>query len=120
KMTKKNYQQLSESERQAIALGLQQKQSLSAIARALGRSKSTISRECERNAGAKGYTSKFAQQRSDRRRCFARPQPKLHRDGSLFKIVRDYLHQHWSPQQIARQLKKLHPQDKRKQVSHES
>ena len=43
-MTKKNYQQLSESERHAIALGLQQKQSLSAIARALGRSKSTISR----------------------------------------------------------------------------
>ena len=36
-MTKKNYQQLSESERHAIALGLQQKQSLSAIVRALGR-----------------------------------------------------------------------------------
>ena len=43
-MTKKNYQQLSESDRHAIALGLQQKQSLSAIARALGRSRSTISR----------------------------------------------------------------------------
>ena len=119
-MTKKNYQQLSESERHAIALGLQQKQSLSAIARALGRSKSTISRECSRNAGAKGYVSKFAQQRSSRRRCFARPQPKLHRDGSLFKIVRDYLHQRWSPQQIAGQLKKLHPDNKRQQVSHES
>ena len=66
-MTTKKYQQMSESERHAIALGLQQKQSLSAIARALGRSKSTISRECERNAGAKGYTSKFAQQRYDRR-----------------------------------------------------
>ena len=119
-MTKKNYQQLSESERHAIALGLQQKQSLSAIARALGRSKSTISRECARNTGAKAYTSKFAQQRSDRRRCFARPQPKLHRDGPLFKIVGDYLRQHWSPQQIAGQLKKLHPDNKRKQVSHES
>ena len=119
-MTKKNYQHLSESERHAIALGLQQKQSLSAIARALGRSKSTISRECQRNAGAKAYTSRFAQQRSDRRRCFARPQPKLHRDGSLFKIVGDYLRQHWSPQQIAGQLKKLHPDNKRKQVSHES
>ncbi|ART52962.1 hypothetical protein CBP34_16605 [Acidovorax carolinensis] len=46
-MTKKNYQHLSQSERHAIALGLQQKQSLSAIARALGRCKSTISRECE-------------------------------------------------------------------------
>ena len=119
-MIKTNYQQLSESERQAIALGLQQKQSLSAIARALGRSKSTISRECQRNAGAKSYNSKLAQQRSSRRRRFARPQPKLHREGSLFKIVQGYLHQHWSPQQIAGQLKKLHPGDKRKQVSHES
>ncbi len=119
-MSKKNYQQLSQSERHAIALGLQQKQSLSAIARALGRSKSTISRECQRNAGGKGYNSKFAQQRSDKRRCFARPQPKLHRDGPLFKIVGDYLRQHWSPQQIAGQLKKLHPDNKRKQVSHES
>ena len=119
-MTQKNYQQLSQSERHAIALGLQQKQSLSAIARALGRSKSTISRECQRNAGGKGYNSKFAQQRSDKRRCFARPQPKLGRDGPLFKIVRDYLRQRWSPQQIAGQLKKLHPDHKRKQVSHES
>lgn len=99
-MTKQNYQQLSQSERHAIALGLQQKQSLSAIARALGRSKSTISRECSRNGGANGYVSKFAQQRSDRRRCFARPRPKLHRDGPLFCIVRDYLCLHWSPQQM--------------------
>ena len=35
-MTKKTYQQLNEAERHAIALGLQQKLSLSAIARALG------------------------------------------------------------------------------------
>ena len=56
-MTKKTYQQLSESERHAIALGLQQKQSLSSIALALGRSKSTISRECKRNAGGQGYVS---------------------------------------------------------------
>ena len=119
-MTKRNYQQLSQSERHAIALGLQQKQSLSAIARALGRSKSTISRECTRNGGGKGYVSKFAQQRSDRRRCFARPGPKLHRDGPLFSIVRDYLRLHWSPQQIAGQLKKLHPDNKRQHVSHES
>ena len=119
-MTKKNYQQLSESERQAIALGLQQKQSLSAIARALGRCKSTISRECQRNAGAKGYNSKYAQQRSSRRRYFARPQPKLHRDGALFKIVGEYLLQRWSPQQITAQLKKMYPDDKRQQASHES
>ena len=47
-MNKRVYEQLSESERQAIALGLQQGQSMRAIARALGRSASTISREIER------------------------------------------------------------------------
>ena len=72
-MSKRTYQQLSESERQAIALGLQQKQTISAIARALGRHKSTISREIERNAGGNGYISRFAQQRRDKRRIHSRP-----------------------------------------------
>ena len=119
-MTKQSYQQLSESERHAIALGLQQKQSVSAIARALGRDKSTISRECKRNAGGQGYTSKLAQQRSDRRRHFAQPRPKLHREGPLFPIIRDYLRLWWSPQQIANELLRLYPQDRRMQASHES
>lgn len=108
-MTKKNYQQLSESERHAIALGLQQRQSLSAIARALGRSKSTISRECTRNGGGNGYVSKFAQQRSDRRRRLARPSPKLHRNAALFSIGREYLRLHWSPQQHRGAVEKTAP-----------
>ena len=119
-MTKNTYEQLSEMERHAIALGLQQKQSLRAIARALGRSPSTISRECKRNAGGNGYTSKFAQQRSDRRRHFAKPRPKLHREGPLFPIVYAYLHRKWSPQQISNELLRLYPQDRRMQASHES
>lgn len=40
-MSKRTYEQITESERHAIALGLQQKQSLRAIARALGRSPSS-------------------------------------------------------------------------------
>lgn len=108
-MTKKNYQQLSESERHAIALELQQRQSLSAIARALGRSKSTISRECTRNGGGNGYVSKFAQQRSDRRSRLARPSPKLHRNAALFSIGREYLRLHWSPQQHRGAVEKTAP-----------
>ncbi len=44
-MSQRTYEQIQESERHAIALGLQQKLSVRAIARALGRSPSTISRE---------------------------------------------------------------------------
>ena len=119
-MTKQTYKQLSETDRQGIALGLQQKQSMRAIARALGRSPSTISREINRNAGGAGYASKFAQQRCSRRRIHARAQPKLHRDGALFPVVRDLLRLRWSPQQIAGELKSLYPNNRRLQVSHES
>ena len=112
--------QLSELERHAISLALQQGMSQRAIATALGRSPSTISRECRRNAGGSGYASNFAQQRCERRRRFSRPPPKLHREGALFGCVRRYLLQWWSPQQIARELKRLHPHDKTKHVSHES
>ena len=109
-----------ETERHAIALGLQQKQSIRAIARALGRSPSTISREIHRNAGGNGDVSRFAQQRWHKRRIHSRPQPKLHRQGALFARVCEYLRRHCSPQQIAGRLKKLHPADRRQQVSHES
>ena len=119
-MSKRTYEQITESERHAIALGLQQKQSIRAIAKALGRSPSTISREIRRNCGGNGYASRFAHQRCCRRRIFSRSQPKLHRKGSLLPQVFQYLRQHWSPQQIAGHLKKLHPEDRRQRVSHES
>ena len=119
-MNKRVYEQLSESERQAIALGLQQGQSMRAIARALGRSASTISREIERNSGGSGYSSKPAQQRCERNRRFARPAPKLHCGSALFERVCAWLRQRWSPQQIAGHLKALHPHDRSQRVSHES
>jgi IS30 family transposase len=119
-MTTTTYSQLSEQERYAIALSLQQGMSLRAISRALGRSPSTISRECQRNGGANGYVGRFAQNRCDRRRRFARPAPKLHRAGALFESVRSYLLQWWSPQQIACELRLLHPENKRLHVSHET
>ncbi len=90
-MNQKTYEQIQETERHAIALGLQQKLSIRAIARALGRSPSTISREIHRNGGGNGYASRFAHQRSCKRRIHSRPQPKLHRQGALFRFVCDHL-----------------------------
>jgi len=115
-MSTNNYSQLSEQERCAIALALQQGMSLRAISRALGRSPSTISRECQRNGGANAYVCRFAQQRCDRRRRNARPKPKLQREGELFKSVHAHLLQWWSPQQIARELRLLHPDNKPSRV----
>jgi len=66
-MSKRTYEQIKESERHAIALGLQQKQSIRAIARALGRSPSTISREIHRNAGGNGYAPMYRERALDER-----------------------------------------------------
>jgi IS30 family transposase len=69
----RKYQHLSYEERSTIALGLQQGMSVRAIARALGRSPSTISRERRRNAPAAAYSCKFAHQRYQRRRQYGPP-----------------------------------------------
>lgn len=50
----------------------------------------------------------------------AAPQPKLERQGALFKQVCEYLRLRWSPQQLAGQLKTPHPHNRSQRVSHES
>ena len=119
-MTKRAYKQLTESQRHAIALGLQQSLSIRAIARALGRSPSTICREIQRNSGGAGYSSGFAEQRCQRRRQHSRAAPKLHPHSRLFAQVFAMLRKLWSPQQIAQHLKAQQPDDRSQRVSHQS
>jgi IS30 family transposase len=118
--TQNNYQQIDYQERQTIALGLETGLSIRAIARMLNRAASTISREIERNAGGASYSCRYAQQRRTRRRCQARPAAKLVAGNALFKLITSWLHLHWSPQQIAAHLIKLHPTEAAKRVSHET
>ncbi|MDO8774717.1 MAG: IS30 family transposase [Burkholderiaceae bacterium] len=116
----KKYRHLSYEERIAIAIGQQQGLSVRAIARTLGRSPSTISRECRRNAPASPYSCIFAQQRYQRRRRFCRPRPKLGGDSPLFTLVCQLLRKRWSPQQIAAHLSKVHGSDRSQRLSHET
>ena len=116
----KKYRHLSYEERVAIAIGQQQGLSVRAIARTLGRSPSTISRACRRNAPASPYSCIFAQQRYQRRRRFCRPRPKLGRDAPLFTLVCQLLRKRWSPQQIAAHLSKVHGSDRSQRLSHET
>ena len=117
-MSKKTYEQIKRIGRHATTLGLQQKQSIRAIARALGRSPSTINREIHRNGGGNGYVSQFAHQRSCKRRIHSRPQPKLHRQGpcagscaTISALV---------AQQIAGHLKNSTPRQARESVTRAS
>jgi transposase, IS30 family len=116
----KSYEQLDYQERQSIAIGLEQGLSIRAIARILNRAPSSISREIARNAGGAGYSCTFAQQRCGRRRIHSRPAPKLAVGSPLFEQVRQCLRQHWSPQQIAGHLAKLHPDQAALSASHET
>jgi IS30 family transposase len=114
------YKQIDYQERETIALGIETGLSMRAIGRMLSRPPSAISREIKRNAPGDPYSCKLAQQRCVRRRRFARPSPKLVAGNALFDVITPLLHQHWSPQQIAAHLAKLHPSEPAKRASHET
>ena len=91
------------------------------IARAVGRSPGTISRELACNVGSDGsYASLPAQALSRSRRIQARPAAKLDHDHVLWGTVLTTLDWKWSPQQIAGALKRVWPDDPTMHISHES
>lgn len=114
------YKQIDYQERETIALGVEAGLSMRAIGRVLSRPPSAISREIKRNAPGDPYSCKLAQQRCVRRRRFSRPSPKLVAGNALFDVITPLLRLHWSPQQIAAHLAKLHPDEAAKRVSHET
>jgi IS30 family transposase len=116
----KSYQQLQPEDRVTLASLRQQKLGIRAIARVLGRSPSTISREIARNASHGPYGSVTAQRHCVQRRQHARPQPKLHADSVLFAVVQHFLKLRWSPEQIAMTLASIYPKGHELRVSHET
>ena len=70
------------------------------IAELMGRDRSTIYRELQRNRGQRGYRPKQAQRLADERRQACRRAHKLD-DPEVYQYVRDRLEMRWSPNQIA-------------------
>jgi IS30 family transposase len=92
-----------------------------AIARELGRPASTISREITRNShpGSGDYRPHAAQQRADQRR----PRPKtgtIAANPALRDLVQAMLDDRCSPEQIARRLRRDHPDRPELHVTHET
>jgi len=115
------YQQLQPEDRLTIASLMQQNCSVRSIARLLGRSASTISREVGRNACPAGiYSSQHAQHQCLQRRRCAQRLRKLHTDSILWHLVLHFLRLRWSPEQIALTLQRLYPKGHELRVSHES
>jgi len=115
------YQQLQPEDRITIASMRQQGSCMQAMARMLGRSASTISREFKRNTLPElPYASHTAQLSSQYRRHAARPAPKLDLQGVTWGVVLTLLDWRWSPQQIAGTLKRVFPDEPERHVSHET
>ena len=110
---------LSLWEREEISLAVRRGESLSVIARRLGRSPSTISREVNANGGRVHYRAWRAHGRAYERA--RRPKPtKLAACPRLAGQVVEWLEAWWSPEEIARRLLLEFPHDPMMRVSHET
>ena len=109
---------LTLDEREEIALGLRMEISLSAIARGLGRSPSTVTREVANNGGRDDYRIWPSHRRA--RECATRPKPAKLEEPVLCAKVTEWLEEFWSPKEIARRLVVDFPDDPSMRISHET
>ncbi len=106
-------------EREEISRGIAAHRSARSMARLLGHSPSTVSREIRRNGGYDRYRAALADEKAWSRarrpkRC------KLAHSPRLRQTVASKLRLNWSPEQIAGWLKRAHPEDESCRVSHET
>ena len=106
-------------EREEISRGIAAHRSARSMARLLGHSPSTVSREIRRNGGYDRYRAALADEKAWARarrpkRC------KLAHSPRLRQTVASKLRLNWSPEQIAGWLKRCHPEDEFCRVSHET
>lgn len=117
----KKYKRLTIEEREIISQMLSQGKSYQAISKMLNRNVSTISRE----------VSPFIKYRRDYRaylsqRCAEslagkhNDKRKIEKQTDLWKTVKEKLSLRWSPEQISNYLMEQNPNDKSRQLSHES
>lgn len=111
---------MSEEERAVVQIDIQDGKSMRSIARRLGRSPSTLSRELARQ-DVRAYSATEAGRDYRVRRLRSVRRRRLIEGSERFQFVRDHLVLYrWSPQQIAAKLRAKHPDDSSQRVSHET
>lgn len=115
------YQRFTVIEREEISRHIASGISLRKIADSIHRAPSSLSREISRTTvDPKYYRAVFAQQYSNKMRHKPRKNRKLVNNIRLRKIVLYYLAKNWSPEQIAKRLIMLYPDDMDMRISHET
>lgn len=110
---------LSLAEREEISRGIAACESARTIAARLGRSDSSISREISRNGGRGQYRASMADEHAWQ--LALRPKlTKLDADDELRAVVREKLHEDWSPEQISAWLRRTFSDDPKMRISHEA
>ena len=114
------YQRLTLIEREEISRQIASGYSMRSVAIYLNRNISTISREINRCVVApKYYRAIFAQQHCNKMRHKIRKR-KLDTNLRLREFVLYHLSKNWSPEQVAKRLILLYPNDMSMRISHES
>jgi len=115
------YHRLNLLEREEISRGLAQNKSYHEIADYLGRHVSAISREIKsKGLNRKTYRANYAHKKAKKISKKHNSQRKISSNPFLQQYVFEKLRLHWSPEQIANQLKTEYTDDMTKQVSHET
>jgi transposase, IS30 family len=99
-----NYTHLSSSDRRRFYTFREMKLSIKDIAKRLGKDRSTLYRELERNQEPEGYLPGTAQLKADER-AKERRQSKIEKDGYLRDYIVRSLKKGWSPEQISGRMK---------------
>lgn len=116
----KQYSHLSSEERAVLQIEIGNGASVRSIARHLGRSASTLSRELGRQQEPV-YRAAPAAQGYRKRRNMSVRRRKMVEGSAFFQSIRDDLVLYrWSPQQIAAKLRSMHPDDPTRRVSRET
>ena len=110
---------LTFEERQVLYRLVKARKPKSQIAETLGRDRSTIYRELNRNTGGRGYRPKQAQWKADKRRLACRRKRKMSHP-QVKRYVSRSLKKGWSPDQIAGRCRKDFPRDAERWVSHQT
>jgi IS30 family transposase len=106
-------------EREEISRGIAAGRPIRRIARDLGRSPSTVSREIRRNGGSQSYRASWADRGAWDRALRPKPCHLAHHAPLRWRVAQKLALQ-WSPAQIAGWLKQRFPTDPDMQLSHET